>query len=151
MPAIAKFLRLPRADRGVLVQAAGLYAVVAVAVRVLPFGQVRRLLARAAGFGSRAAAGPEIDAHVVWAVRAVSSRLPGATCLTDALVAQCLLGRHRREAALCIGISPVRPDGQPLDAHAWLERGGSILIGAGAAVYDPLLPGSRCVPSPSSR
>jgi hypothetical protein len=151
MAALQAFLAKPRADQRLLVQAAALHALVAIAVRVLPFGRVRQLLDRVAVPGTRGAHVTDIDGRIVQAVRTVSSRLPGANCLSEALVAQCLLARHGCETTLCFGVARDRPAGRPFDAHAWLEHGGAGLIGARAAVYDPLLPPSRCVSSPSPR
>ncbi|MBC9909737.1 lasso peptide biosynthesis B2 protein [Chitinophaga varians] len=45
-------------------------------------------------------------------------------CLSQSLVMQCLLGRQGIPSALKIGIQ--RRDGQ-FDAHAWLEKEGSLL------------------------
>ena len=134
-----------------LVLAALLHVVVGMAVRLLPFGQVRRVLGRVAAFGSGRRRVDGVEARVVWAVQTVACLLPGAHCLTDALVAQCLLARYACETTLCFGVSRIRPDRRPFDVHAWLERGGSGLIGVRAIVYDPLRHPSRCVSSPSPR
>ena len=150
MARLMHFVRKSRADRRMLAHAGVLYAVVAVAVRVLPFGRVRRILGRIAALGPRPRGVENADARVVQAVRTVASVLPGANCLIDALVAQCLLARYQCETTLCFGVSRIHPAGRPFDAHAWLERGGSGLIGSRAIDYDPLRHPSRCVPSPSS-
>ena len=151
MARLMQFFRKSRADRRMLAQAGVLYAVVAIAIRVLPFGRVRRILGRIAALGPRPRGVENVDARVVQAVRTVASALPGANCLTEALVAQCLLARHQCESTLCFGVSRSQPAGRPFDAHAWLERRGSGLIGARAIAYDPLRHPSRCVSSPSSR
>jgi transglutaminase superfamily protein len=151
MARLRAFYEKPPADRRLLLLAAVLHGGVAIAIRVLPFGWVRRGLRAAATFGPRPAADAGIDARVVRAVQTVASILPGSSCLTEALVAQCLLARHAREATLCFGVSPLRPDARPFDAHAWLERRGSGIIGARAIAYDPLRHPSRCASSPSSR
>jgi hypothetical protein len=145
------FTRKPSADRRLIVLAAVLQVIVAVAVRVLPFARVRALLDRLAALGPRPRDIANVDARVVQAVQSVAARLPGATCLTDALVAQCLLSRHRRETALCFGVARDRTADRPFDAHAWLEQRGSGLIGARAIVYDPLRHPSRCASSSSPR
>ena len=151
MARLTTFLRKSRADQRMLALAAVLHVVVAIAVRVLPFGPVRRLLGHAAALGPRPRDVDAVDARVVQAVRTVASWLPGANCLTEALVAQCLLARYQHETTLCFGVARIRPAGRPFDAHAWLERRGSGLIGARAIVYDPLRPPNRCVSSPPSR
>ena len=151
MARLTKFLRKPSADRRMLVFAALLHVPVALAVRLLPYGMIRRVLRHAAALGPRPRDVDDVDARAVQAVRTVASLLPGATCLTEALVVQCLLARYRRETTLCFGVSRTRPSGRPFDAHAWLEGGGSCLIGARAIVYDPLRHPSRCASSPSPR
>lgn len=65
--------------------------------------------------------------RTVWAVKAVSHRVPGATCLTQALAAQKLLALQRIPVELCIGVA--KSVNGILEAHAWLERDGKVLIG----------------------
>jgi hypothetical protein len=146
-----RFFRQSRIDRQLLVQAAILHVAIAVAVRITTFGRVRHVLAVVAALRRGSDPGQEIDARVVRAVRAVSARLPGANCLTKALVAQCLLARHGCESTLRFGVARGTPSGRPIDAHAWLERRGTGLIGARATAYDPLEPASRCVSLPLPR
>ena len=150
MRRLRAFLRQPGPDRRLLLQAALLHLLVAAAVRVLPFGLVRRGL-RLASAGARPARVDDVDAHVVRAVQTMTGILPGGNCLTDALVAQALLARYGLESALRVGVSPVRPSGRPFDAHAWLERRGSAIIGARALAYDPLRHPSRCASLSSPR
>ncbi len=142
MARLAAFFRTSRADQRLLILAALLHVAVAIAVRVLPFGLVRRALGIAApGTGRRPVDDAEADdaeARVIWAVRTVAFALPGATCLTEALVAQCLLAGYACETTLCFGVSRVTPAERPFDAHAWLERRGAIVIGASAIAYDSL-------------
>ena len=57
--------------------------------------------------------------RVVWAV---IRRLPYArTCLPRSVALWALLRRQGIDSEVVIG---VRPGGAPLDAHAWVERGG---------------------------
>jgi hypothetical protein len=152
MTRLARFLGKSRADRRLLARAAVLQSVAAIAVRVLPFGRVQRLLASTAAIGPLPADLDQVDARVVQAVHAVARHLPGANCLTDALVAQSLLARYGRETTLCFGVARHRPDDRPFDAHAWLECGGATVIGARGIRYDPLQPPDRrCGPSPLPR
>ena len=151
MAHLTKFLRKSPADQRMLALAAILHVVVTIAVRALPLGRVRQILGRVAAIATRRLGAADGDARVAQAVRTVSSVLPGATCLTEALVANCLLTRSPGETTLCFGVSRVRPAERPFDAHAWLERRGATLIGARAIAYDPLRPTSRCVSSPLPR
>ena len=152
MARLRAFLRKPGVDRRMLLQAAALHLFVVIAVRALPFRWVRRGLAAAAAAGPRPRdVGGDVEARVVRAVQTIASILPGGNCLTEALVAQCLLARHARETTLCFGVSAIRPAERPFDAHAWLERRGAGIIGVRAIVYDPLRHPSRCASSPSPR
>jgi hypothetical protein len=67
-------------------------------------------------------------------VDATLSRL-SAQCLTKALVARHVLGRCGIGTDLVVGAA--RSEGQ-FRAHAWVERQGQVLIGAGERVYTPL-------------
>lgn len=152
MSRLTRFLRKPPADRRVLLLAAVLHVIVAIAIRVLPLRQVRRLLATLAAIAPRRANVEDADARVVQAVCGVASVLPGGTCLTEALLAQCLLACFDYDSTLSFGLAPAAPDGRPFDAHAWLERRGAAVIGARAIAYEPLeRPHLRCGPSPSPR
>jgi hypothetical protein len=154
MSRLAAFFRKPARDRRLLVEAAVAHLAIALLVRVLPFGRLRQLLDRVAPFGApRAGEEHEVDpdAHVIRAVRAVSSLLPGATCLTEALIAGLLLRRRHCETTLCFGVARDLSDRRPFDAHAWLEWDRATILGARAIVYDPLASPSRCVPSPLPR
>lgn len=64
---------------------------------------------------------------IVWAVLAVSARVPRATCLTQALAASLLLPRHGHDATLRVGVA--KDERGRLHAHAWLESGGATILG----------------------
>ena len=64
---------------------------------------------------------------LTWAVAAAARRVPWATCLTQALAAQIMLGRRGLRTQLQLGIKKSQPG--KMDAHAWLERNGEVLIG----------------------
>ena len=63
---------------------------------------------------------------VVWAVSAAARRVPKATCLTQALATQIMLGRRGHKTSLQFGAVKA---GDKLEAHAWIERDGNVLIG----------------------
>lgn len=71
-----------------------------------------------------------------WAVATAARRIPAATCLTQALAAQYLLRRRGLEADLRIGVA--RAAGEPLEAHAWVESRGQVVVGGVARPYTPL-------------
>ena len=147
MGPLRKFLRQSRADRRRLAAATVLHVIVVSALRALPFARVRQLLERIAAFGRGTRGDGEVAARLIWAVRSVSSVLPGATCLTEALAAGVLLRRAGCGATLCFGVSGLTPADRPFDAHAWLERRGVTILGARGIAYDPLASPTRCAPS----
>jgi len=65
--------------------------------------------------------------RILWAVAAVNRRLfPERPCLTQALAARYLLSRGGVSSVLRIGVAR---EGDDLQAHAWLEREGVVIIG----------------------
>lgn len=65
--------------------------------------------------------------RVAWGVAAAARRVPGATCLTQALAGQYLLARQGNASKISIGIE--KGTGSTLKAHAWLMSGNHIVLG----------------------
>jgi hypothetical protein len=75
--------------------------------------------------------------------------LPRSSCLVRAVAAACLLRRSRRASVLTIGVSftDASVDGRDLEAHAWLESDGTVVVGAEErAAYRTLL--RDAIPAP---
>lgn len=129
-----RFRALPPGRRRLVVRAAWLVPVVRLGLWLVPYGRVRDLLAldpktRRAHSGLRRAPRSR-DGFVqdtVWAVVAVSRRVPGASCLTQALAARRLLAEAGLDSDLRIGVA--RGGDGAFEAHAWLERDGRVLLG----------------------
>jgi len=121
-----KLLRRSSTERYLLVQAAFLLSTIRIAVWLLPLHTLRRLLMRISRPVVRETVDDDYIARVVWAVSAMSRRIPRATCLPQALAAQVLLGRSGYPTQLRIGL--VTSEGGQLEGHAWLEHRGRILI-----------------------
>jgi len=138
MTAWHKLTRLSPPDRRLVLQAAALAAAVSVGLRIAPFRLVRAALARVA----RPSRGvpPLPVPRIVWAVTAVTRRVPGAnSCLVCALVARALLVRHGHPARVRLGVA--RRPGGALAAHAWVESDGRIVVGgAERPEFSPLPP-----------
>jgi hypothetical protein len=83
---------------------------------------------------------PDDEARVLWATTAVARRLPARrNCLVEALVAHTLLSRRGHEASVHFGAA-LTPD-RGLEAHAWVEREGRVIVGASeTARFTPLRP-----------
>ena len=79
---------------------------------------------------------------ILWSIHAVNHRLPGATCLMNAIAAKYLLKKHCIDAQLLIG---VRKDStETLKAHAWVTVDQKIVLGDVENI-------SEYIPLPKSR
>ena len=67
-------------------------------------------------------------ARIAWAVTTVSRVVPdGTNCLVRALATGIVLKRYGYPSELKIGV--MKPAGSRFEAHAWLESGGTVVIG----------------------
>jgi transglutaminase superfamily protein len=120
--------RISPAERSLLVAACVRVFAVRVALWVLPSKWIIRYVKRLALPTNTAGGDTRVSpGEIVWAVDAASRRIPDASCLTQAVSALLLLRRHGYEAQFCVGVA--RGKSGSLDAHAWLERDGRVLIG----------------------
>lgn len=140
MKLLRKFLRLPTAERRLLIETALLLEAIKLSMRLLPFRTLRRLLVRVT---DAAPAKPQHTDHlpvkrVAWAVAATSRHTPGVkTCLTQALATQVLLARRGHPALLRIGVA--KGEQEQFQAHAWVESEGKVVIGGSEpGRYTPL-------------
>lgn len=107
-------------------------AITIAGIRLIPIQRCFRILNRACTVARNRAG--RLDRYALirvsddlWAAGAVGRRMPGATCLVNAMVAKYLLARRGLDAALEIGVAPSRP--VPSFAHAWLELDGQVVLG----------------------
>ena len=135
---LCRFLFLSRAERNLLVEACVLLGSVRLGLMVLPFPLLRRFLAKASEAPFPAPAPAPASAMIVWAIAAAGRFLPGtSTCLARALAAQVFFERMGHACQLRIGVAKVGMG--ELRAHAWLESGGAVVIGAGGLEhYSPM-------------
>jgi hypothetical protein len=141
MRALRKFLCLPRADRRLLVGAALLLGLIGAALRLVSF---KKLLHLSEAFCRRSSQGqnlpPPSSECIIWAITAANRRMPfGRSCLTQALATKILLTYWGHPARMRIGVS--KGEHGRLEAHAWVESRGVVVMGAQAS--------SRFVPLPS--
>ncbi|HEY8748229.1 MAG TPA: lasso peptide biosynthesis B2 protein [Tepidisphaeraceae bacterium] len=125
---IAKFARLGLREQWLAIRIVGMLWRVRIALWVLPFQRVRAMATRMgrAGVGKNASG---ISAHNLTSLISVAAvHVPGASCLTQALVAQALLERYGYEPVLKIGVGRTGPDNR-FGAHAWIELEGKVVIG----------------------
>jgi Transglutaminase-like superfamily len=129
MVRLRKFLRLSRDERRLVTSAAATLAIVRIALWTIPYASVRRIVSVLARAARRDLRFPKPTAEQIsWAVGAASSGIPGgANCLAKALAAEVMLSRFGYDCNLRIGVTKA-VSGQ-LEAHAWLESDGKVLIG----------------------
>jgi hypothetical protein len=123
MRRLKRFMSLCREDRLLLLRAFFLVGAIRAGLCLLPFRIVRRLT----GNASQSAAPMLPLGRCIWAVRAVSRCVPGATCLTQALAAQVLLARYGYDSRIEIGVA--KDEQRRFRAHAWVMCGDEIVIG----------------------
>jgi len=126
-----KLTSLSRSQRAMVLEAVLLMSVAWVGLRVLRFLALRRALDRLAAFTSRptGTAGPTCLHSVRWAITSAASRLPGATCLVQALAADVMLRRRHLASELRFGVRVLTGGRAPFEAHAWIESDGGAVIG----------------------
>ena len=77
--------------------------------------------------------------RVAFALPRAAARVPWrATCLVQALAAQRWLAHGGIASQLRLGARKSAADG--LDAHAWLEAGGQVVVGGDVGAYAPFPP-----------
>lgn len=91
---------------------------------LLPFRIIHRAVAARAR-RSATIAETSIE-QITWAVAAAARRVPGASCLTQALAGTLLLAAAGHEATLRFGVT--KDEGR-LRAHAWIESEGRTVLG----------------------
>ncbi len=128
-----RFLRLPAPDKALLMTAAVLVISSRVALWLFPYRVVRERLNRRKTISKKTLS----CSRIAWAISAVSRFVPGATCLTQAVAAEALLRSHGYAPNLHIGVT--KNKSQALEAHAWIEVHGDIILGnAGVERFTPL-------------
>jgi len=127
-----KFARLPNADRNLLIGAALLLLAMRCGRALFGYVRLRRWLSGARRPHPDAAQESAGDTHkiarLIWALNSAGAVMLGnRPCLAVAMATHWLLYRRGVGTDLRIG---VKQDGTGrLEAHAWVERNGSVLIG----------------------
>jgi hypothetical protein len=133
-------------ERRLLAEAVLVVTVVRVGLSLCPFrlvhgaiASVLRLLHSRTTFSTSRSTSRFAPERVMWAVTAVAARVPGASCLTQALAATLLLVRYGHAGTLRVGVA--KNDDGTLRAHAWLESEGRTILGEPAeGAFTPLPP-----------
>ena len=113
-------------ERALLLEALLLLGAVAPVLRFGPSSLTGRLLKRAAAT-QPGTADRRVVAEVVSAVKSASARVPGSTCLAQALAGWVMVTRRHESAVVRLGVD--RDPARGFRAHAWLECNGENVIG----------------------
>jgi hypothetical protein len=129
MRVFRKLLLLTPRDRRMLTSALFTVAVVRASLWIFPFSVTQRFCAspRHRARLLQSAQGHTCIERVCSAVTIASRYIPSATCLTQALAANFLLQRRGHPTTLRIGVA--KDLSGKLEAHAWLENNGRVIIG----------------------
>jgi hypothetical protein len=119
-------------DQWLLIAALARVCYVRVGLWVLPFRVLKERVEKINSCATSISGQPvnqnlQVVLRVASCVRRASRYVPAATCLTQALATQILLGQRSQVSKLYIGVSKGQ-DGE-LKAHAWVESNGRIIIG----------------------
>jgi hypothetical protein len=129
-------LRMSGRDRLRLTVTLLLLAAIRLGLWLLPF---QTLLQNLEKLGRSTTAPPLSISHIVWMVNVSSRYMPGVKCLARALTTRVLLNWYGYASELRIGVAKGE---QGLEAHAWVEYQGKVIIGGLSTL-------SRYVPMPS--
>lgn len=128
MTNLIKYLYLPYFEKVVFAQSFVLLVIIRLSLWVLPFSILKNLFLKKTEISVK---NQPIDLKivniVVKAVTKCGGMIPFASCLTRAITAQILLKKLHQSSELKIGIKKSEPN--KLEAHAWIEIDGRIIIG----------------------
>ena len=132
-----QFIELRGRDKLLLIEALVLVAAVRLALWVVPFSVLRGCITRHAERVSWRVGHQPVE-KLARAIEVAARYVPAASCLTQALAGQALLGRAGYASTLRIGVR--NQGGGLLKAHAWLDCGGATVLGAEARDSDQFTP-----------
>ena len=140
MRRLRKFIKLSARRKLLLVEATVLLAGVRGGLSLFAFGTLRRVLSNLARFGNSKQVPPksEVD-DVVWALGAAGRAFPAiGTCLSQALAGHAWLGSKGYSTDLRIGAN--HDSRGKFSAHAWLQRGDTVVMGYIGREHDRYTP-----------
>ena len=116
----------------------GLARLLIAAVR---FDRWRGRLGQQVAQGDEGGSAPEwIDRYLARVVLRAVRRMPfDCACLPQAMALHWMLHRRARETELVIAALPAGRRGSIDDLHAWVEKGGEILLGESDLPHQPLI------------
>lgn len=129
--AYRRYVALSAPHRELIVETLVLMAVVRACLAGCSVLRVWRILSGYARYWPGASRRDHADvAQIQWAVSVGARRIPGATCLVQALTAAVLLQRRGLRSEVCLGVRK-DPASRALEAHAWVLCEQHVVVGAG--------------------
>jgi hypothetical protein len=122
-----KFFCLPNSEKVLLIKALLILAAVRVILWIRPSNSIREPFFKISPNSYDPRPSQITPDKIVWAVTIAGQYIPGSACLAKALAAQIMLSRAHYPSNLRIGVS--RQNEDQLEAHAWLESGGRVIMG----------------------
>lgn len=138
MSRLRSWVRMSGAERRLLLRAGLAVAALRVLLWILPYRTVVGLVQGTAMPSRGRVAPPDTAERIALAVARVGRWVPRATCLVQALAGEWLIVRAGAPVALQYGIARSE---RGVEAHAWLESGGRIILGAEEAARFTALAG----------
>lgn len=141
MKRVRSFLQLSWRDKTILTIAFTLLGLVRLGLWLVPFQRLRLLLAKISNISFQNHEFKQVSiGKIIWAVETSSRYMPGVKCLARALTTQVLMSQHGHFCELKIGVA--KGEQGQLEAHAWIESQGKIIIGylADISRFMPLQP-----------
>jgi hypothetical protein len=128
MKTLRSIFRLSAQEKYLLAKTVLVLCAIRLALWLVPFRVLHGLLlkGRPQAAGTKRQTIYSID-RVSWALQLCSRHLAAPTCLTQALAAMLLLKHVGHEADLRIGVA--KDEAGKLQAHAWVESNGKIVVG----------------------
>ncbi len=136
----SKFLRLEPSQKRLHLRAALLLSTTCLALHLCRSrGSIVQKFAMPRASDRRASAPSIQPKTIALAVIRTARRIPGATCLVQAITLCRMLDREGYDSVLQVGVQP--PSADCLEAHAWVEYEGEIILGGdnSADQYTPLV------------
>lgn len=123
-----RLIALPAIERALLLEAALLLPGVHTLQSTLPFRRWRAFLTRGAPHARKPCPDAPSPAQIAAAIERARRGVPGVyKCLPQAYAGHLLLHRHGYASTVQVGVA--RDAHGRVEAHAWVEREGKILIG----------------------
>lgn len=124
---IRSLFKLSGIERRLFLEAAVLHIWIGLLLKVIPFRRIPKLFANPQSVVSQQ---PSVIELISTATIKASKISPWKNrCLVSSLASRCMLRRRKIDSKLSLGVA--KDEGGKLEAHAWLEAGGSEIVPRG--------------------